>query len=55
MAGVVETARGLSHAELSLVCDDAIKEYILYGTVITSVTLNTLLTERHRIYRGREA
>lgn len=55
VAGVVETARGLSHAELSLVCDDAIKEYILYGTVITSVTLNTLLTERHRIYRGREA
>ena len=52
---IVEAARGLSHAELSLVCDDAIKEYILYETAITSVTIITLLTERHRIYQSREA
>lgn len=55
VAEVVETARGLSHAELSLVCDDAIKEYILYETAISSATICTLLTERHRIYQGREA
>ena len=52
---VVEASRGLSHAELSLVCDDAIKESILYESTITSVTIIDLLTERHRIYQGREA
>ena len=52
---VVEASRDLSHAELSLVCDDAIKESILYGTAISSVTIICLLAERHRIYQGREA
>lgn len=52
---VVEASRDLSHAELSLVCDDAIKESILYGTAISSVTIISLLAERHRIYQGREA
>ena len=51
----VEASRDLSHAELSLVCDDAIKESILYGTAISSVTIISLLAERHRIYQGREA
>lgn len=52
---VIKTARGLSHAELSLVCDDVIKESILYGTVITQMMIVSLLNERHRIYQGREA
>jgi SpoVK/Ycf46/Vps4 family AAA+-type ATPase len=52
---VVEASRDLSHAELSLVCDDAIKESLLYGTAISSVTIISLLAERHRIYQGREA
>ena len=47
---VVETARGLSHAELSLVADDAIKQSILLGTDISSLTLISLLNERHRNY-----
>lgn len=49
---VVETARGLSHAELSLVADDAIKQSILYGTDISSLTLISLLNERHRNYNN---
>ena len=49
---VIEVSRGLSHAELSLVCDDAIKDSILYGTIISSITIINLLKERHRIYQG---
>ena len=52
---VVEAARGLSHSELSLVADDAIKESILYGTDIRSLTLISLLNERHRNYTSKEA
>lgn len=52
---VIETARGLSHAELSLVADDAIKESILYGNEINSLMLISLLNERHRNYTGKEA
>ncbi|MBR3017111.1 MAG: ATP-binding protein [Clostridia bacterium] len=52
---VIKTAHGLSHAELSLVCDDVIKESILYGTVITQMMIVSLLNERHRVYQGREA
>lgn len=52
---VIEAARGLSHADLSLVCDDAIKDSILYGSTISQIMIITLLNERHRIYQGREA
>ena len=44
---VVEAARGLSHAELSMVADDAIKESILDGKKITSYMIISLLGERH--------
>ena len=54
-AEVIEAARGLSHAELSLVADDAIKESILYGTSISSQVLVPLLNERHRHYYSKEA
>lgn len=52
---VIKAARGLSHAELSLVCDDVIKESVLYGTIISPIMIVSLLNERHRIYQGREA
>ena len=52
---VIEAARGLSHAELSLVVSDAIKESILYGRNIDGTMLISLLKERHRIYKGKEA
>lgn len=52
---VIESSKGLSHAELSLVCDDAIKDSILYGNIITSKTIINLLKERHRIYQSMEA
>ena len=52
---VVEAARGLCHAELSLVTDDAIKESILYGKDISSLMLIYLLNERHRNYTSMEA
>lgn len=52
---VIEAARGLSHAELSLVADDAIKESILYDNEISSLLLISLLNERHRNYISKEA
>ena len=52
---VVEAAKGLSHAELSLVCDDVIKESILYDAVISQKMIISLLNERHRIYQIMEA
>ena len=52
---VIEAARGLSHAELSLVADDAVKESILYGNDISSLMLISLLNERHRNYISKEA
>ena len=48
-------ARGLRHAELSLVADDAIKESILYGNDISGSMLISLLNKRHRNYASREA
>ena len=52
---IIQASKGLSHAELSLVCDDAIKDYILYGNDISSSTILSLLNERHRVYKDREA
>ena len=54
-AKVIEASRGLSHAELSLVCDDVIKDSILYGKAISSITIIVFLNERHNIYQSREA
>ncbi len=54
-ADVLNASRGLSHAEISLVCDDAIKESILYDTDISSDGLLSLLNERNRIYQIMEA
>lgn len=54
-AKVMEESRGLSHAEISLVCDEAIKESIIFGTAISDITIVSLLRERHRIYQIREA
>ena len=52
---IIQASKGLSHAELSLVCDDAIKDYMLYGNDISSSTILSLLNERHRVYKDREA
>ena len=52
---VIEASRGLSHAELSLVCDDAVKDLILYDNAISNHTIIALLRERHSIYLSREA
>lgn len=52
---VIEAANGLSHAELSLACENAIKELILFDHQITSSMLVSLLNERHRVYKSKEA
>lgn len=52
---VVELARGLSHAEIARVCDDAIKNSILDCVPISDSKLLALLKERHNIYTGKEA
>lgn len=52
---IISSARGLSHSEISLICDDAIKESILYDSPITQAMIISLLNERHRIYQGKEA
>lgn len=52
---VIMAAQGLSHAELTIVADNAIKESILFDTIIDSSLLISLLDERHRIYTGKEA
>lgn len=52
---VIEAARGLSQAELTIVADDAIKESILYGKNITSLMLISLLNDRRNNYVSREA
>ena len=54
-SAVINASRGLSHAEISLVCDDAIKDSILYGNSISRTTIISLLNERHCIYQIREA
>lgn len=51
---VIAAARGLSQAELSMVCEDAIKDYILFENKITSLSLISLLNERHRVYKSKE-
>lgn len=52
---VIKASRGLSHAELSLVCQDAMKNAILFSNTIDSMMLLNLLNERRSIYTGKEA
>ncbi len=52
---IIEAAKGLSHAEIVMVCDDAIKESILFGTTISRTLIIDLLKERHSTYISREA
>ena len=52
---VIEAARGLSQAELTIVAEDAIKESILYGKNINSLMLIFLLNDRRNNYVSREA
>lgn len=52
---IVEAAKGLSQAEISRVCDDAIKNSILDDCEISESMLISLLQERHGIYASKEA
>ncbi len=52
---LIEAANGLSHAEISRVCEDAIKDSILSETTITQQQVIDLVKERHTIYTKKEA
>lgn len=52
---VIESAKGLSHAEIVRICDDAIKHSILEDARITPSQIIMLLKERHVIYTPKEA
>ena len=52
---VIEAARGLSQAELTIVAEDAIKESILYGKNINSLMLISLLNDSRNNYVSRES
>lgn len=52
---LIERSRGLSHAEIVRVCENAIKESILSDKEITTDSLLCLLSERKEIYEGKEA
>ena len=52
---VIETAKGLSQAEIVRVCDDVIKYSILEDVPITSSYIIMLLEERRNIYISKEA
>ena len=52
---LLEKSKGLSHAEIIRVCDDAIKESILSGTHINKNQMLRLLDERKRAYSSKEA
>lgn len=54
-SSIIELARGLSHAEIVRVCEDAIKDSILEDRMITSEKIIGLLKERHVIYEKKEA
>lgn len=52
---LIQASNNLSQAEISRVCDDAIKESILSGASISQKRLTTLINERHNIYTTKEA
>lgn len=54
-SSLIEEAAGLSHAEIVRVCEDAIKDAILFGNKISEQKLCALLHERKNAYIFREA
>jgi SpoVK/Ycf46/Vps4 family AAA+-type ATPase len=52
---LINAAHGLSQADISRVCKDAIKNSILTGEPITQQYVTDLLKERHDIYSNKEA
>lgn len=52
---VIKAADGLSHAEITRVCDDAIKNSILNDESITDKIIISLLNERHNVYSCKKA
>lgn len=52
---LIEVADGLSQAEISRVCEDAIKVSILSGAPLTQHQVIDLIKERHAIYEKKEA
>ena len=52
---LIEVADGLSQAEISRVCEDAIKVSILSGTPLSQHQVIDLVKERHTIYEKKEA
>lgn len=54
-SAAVESAKGLSQAEIFRVCDDVIKTSILNNSEITSEQIILLLEERHKMYFYKEA
>lgn len=52
---LIEVANGLSQAEISRVCEDAIKISILSGAPLNQHQVIGLIQERHAIYEKKEA
>ncbi len=52
---ILDTANGLSHAEIVRVCEDAIKSSILENKMISQEMIYKLLNERLNIYMYKEA
>ena len=52
---LIKVADGLSQAEISRVCEDAIKDSILSGTPISQHQVIDLVKQRHTIYGKKEA
>ena len=52
---VIRASRGLSHAELSMICDDVLKDSILFNKTISKDSIITLVKERQYVYQRMEA
>ena len=52
---IINAALGLSHAEISRICDDAIKDSILSDEPISQSQIISLIKQRFTIYERREA
>lgn len=52
---LIKVSVGLSQAEISRVCEDAIKDSILSGTPILQHQIIALIKQRHAIYEKKEA
>jgi SpoVK/Ycf46/Vps4 family AAA+-type ATPase len=52
---LIKVANGLSQAEISRVCEDAIKDSILSGNPISQHQVIDLVKQRHAIYGKKEA